>query len=76
MILINLAFPNNLKLTCNDGGRRPDGTCQFATGKDVLESYGLVTNVSEYLGIVICVGVIYRLLAYIVLKAKLEWFKW
>lgn len=76
MVIINLAFPSTLKLTCNDGGRNPDGSCEFATGRDVLESYGLVTNVPKYLGIAICVGIIYRLLAYFVIKAKLEWLKW
>lgn len=74
MIIINLAFPEDLKLTCKDGGQLPDGTCEFKTGKDVLESYNLKTNVSEYLGIAICVAAIYRLLAYFALKAKLEWF--
>ncbi|KAK5963646.1 uncharacterized protein PWA37_003971 [Arxiozyma heterogenica] len=76
MVIINLAFPNTLNLTCNDGGKKEDGTCEFATGKDVLESYGLVINVPKYLGIAICVGIIYRLLAYFVIKAKLEWLKW
>lgn len=76
MVIINLAFPNTLKLTCNDGGRNADGTCEFATGKDVLESYGLVINVPKYLGIAISIGIIYRLLAYFIIKAKLEWLKW
>lgn len=76
MVIINLAFPSTLNLNCNDGGRNADGTCIFPTGKDVLESYGLVTNVPKYLGIAICVGIIYRLLAYFVIKTKLEWLKW
>lgn len=74
MIIINLAFPDDLQLTCNDGGRLEDGSCEFGTGRDVLEAYGLTTNVPKYLGIAICVAAIYRLLAFFTLKAKLEWF--
>lgn len=76
MILINFAFPSDLKLTCDDGGQNPDGSCQFSTGQDVLEEYGLVRNTQKYLGIIICVAIIYRLLAYFILKAKLEWIRW
>ncbi|CAI4051138.1 hypothetical protein N7582_005125 [Saccharomyces uvarum] len=76
MIIINYAFPRNLKLTCEDGGKNPDGTCEFGTGHDVLISYGLERNTQKYLGIIICVAIIYRLIAFFILKAKLEWIKW
>ncbi|CCD23322.1 uncharacterized protein NDAI_0B02870 [Naumovozyma dairenensis CBS 421] len=76
LIIINFAFPDSMKLTCEDGGRNPDGTCELPNGRAVLESYGLVANTREYLGIVICVAIIYRLIAYCILKAKLEWLKW
>ncbi|CAI4775555.1 ADM_collapsed_G0050150.mRNA.1.CDS.1 [Saccharomyces cerevisiae] len=76
MIIINFAFPDNLKLTCEDGGKNPDGTCEFANGHDVLVSYGLVRNTQKYLGIIVCVAIIYRLIAFFILKAKLEWIKW
>ncbi|CAI4757933.1 BHH_G0048390.mRNA.1.CDS.1 [Saccharomyces cerevisiae] len=76
MIIINFAFPGNLKLTCEDGGKNPDGTCEFANGHDVLVSYGLVRNTQKYLGIIVCVAIIYRLIAFFILKAKLEWIKW
>ncbi|CAR26262.1 ZYRO0B05588p [Zygosaccharomyces rouxii] len=76
MILINYSFPSDMKLTCEDGGRKPDGSCQFSNGHDVLREYGLVKNTQKYLGIIICVMIIYRLLSYWVLKAKLEWIKW
>lgn len=76
MIIINLAFPSALKLTCEDAGRNPDGSCIFSNGQEVLEGYGLVKNVQKYLGIIVCVAVIYRLLAYWLLKAKLQWVKW
>lgn len=73
MVIINFAFPNDLKLTCNDGGRNEDGSCIFSTGQDVLEAYRLVINTSNYLGIAICICVIYRLLAFFILKLKLQW---
>lgn len=75
MVIINFAFPFDLKLTCDDGGQREDGSCIFSNGKDVLEAYGLVINTSSYLGIAICVCIIYRLLAFLVLKLKLQWSK-
>lgn len=76
MIIINLAFPKDLKLTCEDGGRNLDGSCIFSNGQEVLQGYGLVKNVQKYLGIIVCVAIIYRLLAFWLVKAKLEWIKW
>ncbi|CCH61647.1 hypothetical protein TBLA_0F01040 [Henningerozyma blattae CBS 6284] len=76
MILINFAFPKSLKLTCEDGGKNPDGTCIFSNGHDVLVAYNIVVNTKNYLAIIVCVAIIYRLLAYFTLKAKLEWIKW
>ncbi|CCE61169.1 hypothetical protein TPHA_0A00840 [Tetrapisispora phaffii CBS 4417] len=76
LVIINYAFPSDLTFTCNDGGRLEDGTCEFANGTSVLESYNLVVNTSHYLGIIVCVAFIYRTIAYLILKAKLEWIKW
>ncbi|SCV01917.1 LAME_0G19350g1_1 [Lachancea meyersii CBS 8951] len=76
MVLINYAFPNSLKLTCSDGGQNADGSCLFSSGSQVLESYGLKRNTRNYLGIIICVWFMYRLVAYLTLKAKLEWIRW
>ncbi|SCU86089.1 LADA_0D12200g1_1 [Lachancea dasiensis] len=76
MIMINYAFPDSLHLTCSDGGRNADGSCIFSSGAEVLESYGLKRNTRNYLGIIICVWFIYRFLAFLILKAKLEWIKW
>lgn len=76
MILINYAFPTDMKLSCNDGGRNSDGSCMLSSGKDVLESYGLKTDTRKYLGIIICVWFIYRFIAYLTLRAKLEWVRW
>ncbi|SCW00209.1 LAFE_0B11848g1_1 [Lachancea fermentati] len=75
MIMINMAFPDDLRLTCKDGGQTTDGSCTFSTGRDVLETFGLVKSVRIYLGVIICVWFIYRLIAYLILKAKLEWFR-
>ena len=76
LILINLAFPSDLRLTCDDGGRLPDGSCEFSNGSDVLRAYNLVKPVHKYLGIITCVALIYRLLAFFTLKAKLKWVQW
>ena len=76
LIIINYAFPPDLKLTCDDGGMLVDGTCEFSNGTDVLNSYNLVVDTQHYLGIIVCVAIIYRFLAFLILKAKLEWIKW
>ncbi|SCU91064.1 LAFA_0F01662g1_1 [Lachancea sp. 'fantastica'] len=76
MVLINYAFPDDLELTCSDEGRNPDGSCVFSSGSQVLDSYGLKRNTSQYLGIIICVWFAYRLIAFLILKAKLEWLRW
>lgn len=76
IIVINLAFPDDLKFTCKDGPKNPDGSCQLATGRDVLDAYGLHRNTRNFLGVVVCVTFVYRLLAYFMIKAKLEWLKW
>ncbi|CEP60037.1 uncharacterized protein LALA0_S01e01574g [Lachancea lanzarotensis] len=76
IVLINYAFPNNLKLTCSDGGRNADGSCLFSSGPQVLESFDLQHDTGHYLGIIICVWFAYRLIAFLILKAKLEWIRW
>ena len=76
IIVINFAFPDNLNFTCKDGPQNADGSCVLKTGRDVLDAYGLHRNTKNFLGVVICVTFCYRLLAYLMLKAKLEWLKW
>ncbi|CDO92856.1 unnamed protein product [Kluyveromyces dobzhanskii CBS 2104] len=75
MILINYSFPEDLQFTCNDGGRASDGSCMFKNGRDVLENYGLDVDTSVYLGVLVAVWVVYRIIPYLILKAKLELFK-
>lgn len=75
MTLINFAFPDDMRLTCGDGGANPDGSCIFSSGRDVIEIYGLRRNTQQYLGIAICVWLAYRAIAFAILKAKLEWFR-
>ena len=48
-----------------------DGTCPVSTGEDVLKLYNLDVNTTTYaIGMVVCV-VVYRVLAYGLLKLKL-----
>ncbi len=60
--LINMAFKGQT-FKCNDSLKLSNGECSFNTGEQVLESYGLKKNYNVYLGILIVVGFIYRLLA-------------
>ncbi|KAL2887560.1 hypothetical protein HOO65_050681 [Ceratocystis lukuohia] len=58
-----------VKFTCDDTQRRPDGRCQIATGEDALELYHLNDDpVKNVIALAACV-VIYRLLAWGLLKA-------
>lgn len=75
MILINYSFPDQMKFTCNDGGRNSDGSCLFNNGRDVIDNYGLHVNTSVYLGVLAAVWVVYRIIPYLILKADLELFK-
>lgn len=75
MILVNEAFPDSLSFTCEHGGKNADGTCLFGSGKQVIDTYGLYVNVSTYMGVLICVWAVYRLIPYLVLKLKLEWIR-
>lgn len=77
IIFIRFAFPKDLKFTCAREGRNTDGSCILKNGHDVLKAYGLdKRNVNHFLGIAVCVVIIYRVLAYFVLRAKLNWIKW
>ena len=57
--------------TCNDDQRLPNGSCVISTGEQVLEIYNLdKINAPLNLGAIVITAVIYRLLAYAVLKAS------
>jgi hypothetical protein len=56
---------------CTPSELSADGTCPVSTGEDVLKLYNLDVNTALYaLGMVVCV-IVYRVLAYALLKLKL-----
>ncbi|THU89231.1 P-loop containing nucleoside triphosphate hydrolase protein [Dendrothele bispora CBS 962.96] len=58
---------------CDDSQKLPDGSCIFGTGEDVLKLYGLEdVDEAKMLGALVGVTVIYRLVAYGILKARLS----
>lgn len=62
--------------TCTDDQRLPGGQCPVTTGKDVLELYNLNGNAGlNLLALGICM-LVYRLLAYLLLKAKRTRWAW
>lgn len=67
-VLINMGFENT-DISCADQTINPDtGTCIFNSGNAVLESYGLKVSVKGYLGALVVCMVVYRFLAFLVLK--------
>jgi hypothetical protein len=75
-IILNMGFPEDLNFTCNAASQNPDGTCIFQNGTDVLEQYGLLnTDYRKYFGVLLSVAVIYRLIAYVIIRVKLWKFK-
>jgi hypothetical protein len=60
--------------TCDDSQRLPDGQCPITTGQQVLDLYKLNANPSLNIAILGVTAVIYRLLAYMLLKlARTHW---
>lgn len=60
----------DIAFTCNRATRLPDGTCPITTGKQVLRLYDLDTNPAmNIMALGVCT-LVYRLLAYLLLKAK------
>ena len=56
--------------TCTDAQRMPNGQCPITTGEQALDLYNLNNNAGlNLLALAIC-AVVYRLVAYLVLKAK------
>ena len=60
------------KFTCLDSQKLPDGHCPQETGEQVLKLYRLDQNLKTNVLALGIVTVGYRLLAYVVLKAKRE----
>ncbi|CAN6626792.1 hypothetical protein TRVA0_011S00474 [Trichomonascus vanleenenianus] len=65
--LINLALENTT-FDCDGQPIQADGTCQFGTGDKVLETYGLTVSVPKYFAALAAAVIIYRAIAYGVLK--------
>lgn len=60
------------RFTCLDFQKLPNGRCPQETGEEVLKLYGLDQNLRTNLLALGVVTIGYRLLAYVVLKAKRE----
>lgn len=59
-----------ITFTCNDSQKLPNGECIISTGEQVLQLYDLDTNPGmNLLALGICT-VVYRFLAYLLLKVK------
>lgn len=60
-----------VKFHCTPSQLSADGTCPVNSGEDVLKLYNLDVDTMAYsLGMVACV-IIYRIIAYVLLKLKL-----
>jgi hypothetical protein len=66
-----------ISFTCNAEQRLPNGQCTISTGQQVLELYDLDTNPAiNIMALGLCT-LVYRLLAYALLKAKrTHWGDW
>lgn len=61
---------HGVTFTCTEAQRSPNGRCPIETAQQVLELYQQDHNASMFLAILAGVTVGYRLLAYVVLKAR------
>lgn len=59
---------SNIEFTCNDSQKLPDGSCTISTGKEALQLYNLDVNPWPQLVALGGCALIYRLLAYAVLR--------
>ncbi|ODQ65475.1 ATP-dependent ABC transporter [Nadsonia fulvescens var. elongata DSM 6958] len=66
-IVINIGFRGQ-KFTCDSTSRLPDGGCVLGTGEQVLKTYNLESNLDSVLGGLAAATIIYRLIAYGILK--------
>ncbi|KAL9108387.1 MAG: hypothetical protein Q9227_006847 [Pyrenula ochraceoflavens] len=64
----------NIHFTCSDSERLPNGHCPIENGEQVLQLYNLQTNAGlNIMALGVCT-IIYRLLAYLVLKVtRMHW---
>lgn len=62
--------------SCTDMQKLPNGHCPVATGEDALKLYNLNGNAAlNLLAVGIC-AVIYRMLAFLILKARMTRWDW
>lgn len=66
-VVINMAFEGE-QFSCDGQVTDSNGGCAFDTGKKVLQNYGLESDVPAFLGALAAAVVIYRLVAYAILK--------
>jgi ABC-type multidrug transport system ATPase subunit/ABC-type multidrug transport system permease subunit len=59
----------NVEFTCTES-QEINGLCPLTTGKEALLLFGLDVNPGTYIGYLAMIMVVYRMLAYIILKAK------
>jgi hypothetical protein len=59
----------DITFTCNDSQRLPNGECTISTGQQVLQLYDLDTNPGMNLMALGVCTLVYRLLAFLLLKA-------
>ncbi|KAF8424189.1 ABC transporter [Tirmania nivea] len=62
----------DVKFTCTDDQRLPDGQCVIASGEQALKLYGLVVDSPELMLVGLAVAAVgYRILAYLILRGKM-----
>ncbi|QPG75247.1 hypothetical protein FOA43_002597 [Brettanomyces nanus] len=71
MLIANLTFTPGLSLYCKPNEKSDDGSCQFTSGEDVVNSYHLHTNMTLYWILITVVCIIHRAISFVFLKIKL-----
>jgi len=67
----------HITFTCNEQQRLPNGQCTITSGKQVLQLYDLDANPAVNIAGLAACTVVYRLLAYVLLKAmRMHWGDW
>lgn len=59
-----------MTFTCTDAQKLSNGECALATGEQVLDLYRLNVNPAPILGALVGLTVVYRIVAYMILKLK------
>ena len=58
----------DFEFTCTDAQRLPNGSCPIQTGQQVLDLFNYHTSLALNIGALVAVTVVYRLIAYTVLR--------